>query len=152
MWQLWRTTDTGEDNARILPSKVCNSEKKLRTELNFCFLKYCYFSPESNWIWFRKLYENEVEDFSEPNWNRFGNGHWIKCSALQLDLWTNRLSVTLATSQPFAIAFVVVIIIVIVLLIIAIFIVIIGQNTHLGPYRVMLNFKTLTLYLVTMVL
>ena len=56
-----------------------------------------------NGIWFRKRYNNfkdlfqtELESVwkscqkihtknAEPNWNRFGNGHWIKCSCIALD-------------------------------------------------------------------
>ena len=59
---------------------------KTNTELNWnrFGISVCWnianFAPKPNRIWFWKTLWNSEDNFSEPNWNRFGNGHWIKCS------------------------------------------------------------------------
>ena len=71
------------------------------------FYNIANFPPKPNKIWLGQLCENYLSDL---NCRGFENGRWIKCSELQLDLWTDRLSLTLASSQPFPIGFFLIII------------------------------------------
>ena len=60
----------------IFPNRTGVGSEKLST--NSC--QKCQTELES----VRKKFSKFLGFFSEPNWNRFGNGHWIKCSCSAL--------------------------------------------------------------------
>ena len=60
--------------------------------------KIPFFLSKPNWNWFGKSDAFFGCIFSKPNWIWFGKGHWIKCSAIALQL--GEFSVYFETWKP----------------------------------------------------